>query len=165
MVTECRIGQTGRNLKAIGWMERLMDRENLQMEWVMFTKDNFEMIRPMVGEFWYPQKEDTKVLGGTISNMGRVSSSGVVVANIKVDTRKVKSMVTEDTFGLTRQNIRAIGHMVLLLVMGGQYGLMAVATKDNGRITKNMEKENTLGLMVEFIKVSIDMIAEMVTES
>jgi len=77
---------------------------------------------------------------------------------------KEKDVVKEHTITQQVRFIKEDGLTEELKVMVCVLGQMEKNTMDNGKITKNMVQGHTLGLMVEFMKVTIGTIKNMVME-
>lgn len=87
MVLEVKCGQTAQDMKATGWVIKLMDKVSLFMLTVTSTKDNGSMIKHMAKEpTLMLTVHTTTVTGSMTSNTASVWSHGQMVPSMKVTT-------------------------------------------------------------------------------
>lgn len=134
------------------------------------------MIRQMDTEFMFIKMvQDTKVNGKMIYNTDLEKKSGLIIANTKATTPKVKNMEKDFTYGKMDPCIMVIGLKIGLRGMESISGRMGECTSANGKTiictvkvstpgqtaddttdnmkwTKNTASECTSGLTAEFTK-------------
>ena len=90
---------------------------------------------------------------------------GLIRANSKASTEKVRNMVQVNIHTPTDQFIKVIGQIIVLRVLVLIRGQTVNATQDNGKKTTCTAKEYLLGPMEENMKVSTFLIANTDLES
>ena len=77
---------------------------------------------------------------------------------IKVNIKKERKMVRENSFGQMEAFMKAIFLKIIFKDLENMFGMMEEFMKEIGLIIKNKVKENSFGMMVEVMKETLMMI-------
>ena len=122
------------------------------------------MIKLMVTVFTFiKMAQNMKETGKTIFSMVMGKKYGQMAQNMKATIKKVKSMAEDSIYGKTDQCTTVIGTRTELKDTANTNGKMDVNIQETGSIITCMEKEFTLGLMVDDMKVTTKWIKSMDT--
>jgi len=116
-------------MKEIGKMTKLMEMELIPMQ----------------------MEQNTLEIGKMINKKGMVLKYGLMGLNMKVHISKERNKVKENSFGLMEANMTVILVIIILMVLAHIHGLMLELIKENGKITRWMDMENSHGPMEENI--------------
>lgn len=133
MDVENKHGKMEASLRATGKMEQSMDKEDLSMPWVMFTKVNGKMIWPMDSDVILIAKvQSMRETSLRICSMAMGRNNGRMERCIRVITKQEEEMAMENLYSQINLNIWAILAMIIFTVKVHMIGPMAENTKANG---------------------------------
>ena len=156
-------GKTGQYTKVIGEIIWLMGKEGLFIQMQMFMKENGKKIRLMDKVHTLMlMVQSTLESGWMINKKAKVLKYGLMVLNMKANIFKVECLIIifylyyfkernrekGSSIGLMDRNM--MGNFLIIIYMGLGFilGLMEEISKESGKITKWMGKENLDGLVI-----------------
>ena len=117
--------------------------------------ENGRTIKLMAMEFTITlMAQNMKESGLKTSSTERVLRFGPTMLNTKASIRKARSTDMECSSGLTTQLTTVCSTTTIFTVLVFINGLMVVNTTENGKVTRCMVQESSLGTMVVDMKVS-----------
>jgi hypothetical protein len=87
-------------------------------------------------------------IGKMTSRMAKVNKNGKMVLSIRAAINQARNREKGHSSGVMIVPIRVISMKIISMVMASMYGKMAEYMRDNGIITRCMERANLHGLMV-----------------
>jgi len=149
-------------MKDSGRITKLTEKEPSGMSMVTSTKEIGNAIRHMDMESILTVTElPMKAIGEMIFNTAKVSSSGMIIRNTKVNIREAKNMDMEPIPGKMDPNILESGSKIRFTDVENTPGMMVVNTKVTGETITWMVMAFTLGKMAGSTKVSTRRIRNM----
>ena len=117
--------------------------------------ENGRMIKLMAMEFTITlMAQNMKDSGSKTSSTVRVLRFGPTMLNTKASIRKARSTDMVCSSGLTTPLTTVCSTTTIFTVLVFINGLMVVNTTENGKVTRCMVQESSLGTMVVDMKVS-----------
>jgi len=153
MEEEFRYGLMDRCMRDTGSPTKQTEEEDLFMQMEMFTTETGRMIRPMdMANITTLMELDTKVIGMKISNMVRVKKFGQIMLAMKASIKMVRNTEEVSSYGPMDQLTLVISSKITFTAWVFTRGQTEENTMDNGRITRWMVKECSLGQMAGNMK-------------